>query len=412
MRSMPNTSREDRAAKWGLGVAVGVGCSALRRRADPGSVNAAGAPHRGHFREEAPEDVHRGEEGGGIRADDRLLGGTAEEDPQEVAGTRTAYLAELHDLGRAGERIDGGGRGVLPRPPRPWPRRARAQPPFQRNDRLQVGASDQFTPGLRRGRLGDIDQPRPRRLPRSRRHPSTLLPGPRVSDRSPHREGWWTHGAAPKRRRPRVRRRGPRRQRASRPSRHRRRVGCCSSGRARGHSAKMDATGAPAIVILAKSGKMRPSGVLSQPRGAAPAPCPEELLLLPARARPALGPLPIATRGFPPVRPPSPSPRVSSHPLRSSALGAGRAATALACSRCPQSPRPWLCSVLRGHYRYSGLPSNWHSMNGFCEELRRGWYRTLCRRSQRRLTWTRFQQLLERFPLPSPSITHPRPVHA
>ena len=72
---------------------------------DPGSVNAAGALHaaalfraeedrcrrhreqvRGHSREEAPEDVRCGEESG-IRADDRLLGGTAEEDPQEVAGT-------------------------------------------------------------------------------------------------------------------------------------------------------------------------------------------------------------------------------------------------------------------------------------------------------------------------------------
>ena len=44
-------------------------------------------------------------------------------------------------------------------------------------------------------------------------------------------------------------------------------------------------------------------------------------------------------------------------------------------------------------------------MNGFYQELRRGWYRALRRRSQRRLTWPRFQQLLERFPLPSPSIT-------
>ena len=72
----------------------------------------------------------------------------------------------------------------------------------------------------------------------------------------------------------------------------------------------------------------------------------------------------------------------------------------------------WLCSVLRGHYRYYGLPTNWPSMNGFCEEVRRGWYRALRRQSQRRLTWTRFRQLLERFPLPTPSIAHPRPVHA
>ena len=41
----------------------------------------------------------------------------------------------------------------------------------------------------------------------------------------------------------------------------------------------------------------------------------------------------------------------------------------------------WLCSVLRGHYLYYGLPSNWHPMNGFYQELRRGWYRALRRRS-------------------------------
>ena len=68
----------------------------------------------------------------------------------------------------------------------------------------------------------------------------------------------------------------------------------------------------------------------------------------------------------------------------------------------------WLCSVLRGHYRYYGLPSNWHAMDGFYDELCRGWYRALRRRSQRRLTWPRFYQLLDRFPLPRASITHPR----
>ena len=68
----------------------------------------------------------------------------------------------------------------------------------------------------------------------------------------------------------------------------------------------------------------------------------------------------------------------------------------------------WLYSVLRGHYRYYGLPSNWHALDGFYDELCRGWYRALRRRSQRRLTWDRFHQVLERFPLPRASITHPR----
>ena len=68
----------------------------------------------------------------------------------------------------------------------------------------------------------------------------------------------------------------------------------------------------------------------------------------------------------------------------------------------------WLCSVLRGYDRYDGLPSNWHAMDGFYDELCRGWYRALRRRSQRTLTWDRVHQLLERFPLPRASITHPR----
>ena len=68
----------------------------------------------------------------------------------------------------------------------------------------------------------------------------------------------------------------------------------------------------------------------------------------------------------------------------------------------------WLCSVLRGHYRYYALPSNWHALDGFYAEVRRGWYRALRRRSQRRLTWARFNQWLERFPLPRARILHTR----
>jgi group II intron reverse transcriptase/maturase len=73
----------------------------------------------------------------------------------------------------------------------------------------------------------------------------------------------------------------------------------------------------------------------------------------------------------------------------------------------PQQHR-WLCSVLRGHYRYYALPSNWHALDGFHDEVRRGWYRALRRRSQRRLTWARFNQWLERFPLPRARILHTR----
>lgn len=72
------------------------------------------------------------------------------------------------------------------------------------------------------------------------------------------------------------------------------------------------------------------------------------------------------------------------------------------------SQQKWLSSVLRGHYAYYGLPSNWHPLAGFFQEVRRSWYGVLRRRSQRRLTWSGFNALLARFPLPAPHITHSR----
>jgi RNA-directed DNA polymerase len=67
----------------------------------------------------------------------------------------------------------------------------------------------------------------------------------------------------------------------------------------------------------------------------------------------------------------------------------------------------WLCQVLRGHYQYFGVTSNFRSLNAFYQEVRRIWFRALSRRSQRKLTWERYTALLTRLPLPSPSITHP-----
>ena len=72
--------------------------------------------------------------------------------------------------------------------------------------------------------------------------------------------------------------------------------------------------------------------------------------------------------------------------------------------------REWLASVLRGHYAYYGLPSNWHRLDTFYNEVRRLWYLVLNRRSRGGgSSWARFYALLERFPLPTPHITHPRP---
>jgi len=67
----------------------------------------------------------------------------------------------------------------------------------------------------------------------------------------------------------------------------------------------------------------------------------------------------------------------------------------------------WLSSVLRGHYAYYGLPANFRSMAGFYHEVRRLWYRSLKKRSQRRpLSWDRFNELQKRLPLPKPRIIH------
>jgi group II intron reverse transcriptase/maturase len=68
----------------------------------------------------------------------------------------------------------------------------------------------------------------------------------------------------------------------------------------------------------------------------------------------------------------------------------------------------WLSSVLRGHDAYYGVQSNFRALSSFHHQVRRIWYRSLRRRSQRRLTWERFNALLERFPLPKPRLTAPR----
>ena len=65
----------------------------------------------------------------------------------------------------------------------------------------------------------------------------------------------------------------------------------------------------------------------------------------------------------------------------------------------------WLSAVLRGHFAYFGLPSNMRSMVGFAYEVRRLWQRALARRSQRGMTWDRFNRMMQAFPLPTPSIT-------
>jgi RNA-directed DNA polymerase len=67
----------------------------------------------------------------------------------------------------------------------------------------------------------------------------------------------------------------------------------------------------------------------------------------------------------------------------------------------------WLCQVLRGHYQYYGLPSNFRCLQAFYQQVRRIWFRALQRRSQRRMSWDAYGAALQLFPLPTPRITHP-----
>jgi RNA-directed DNA polymerase len=70
----------------------------------------------------------------------------------------------------------------------------------------------------------------------------------------------------------------------------------------------------------------------------------------------------------------------------------------------------WLRSVVEGHNRYYGVPSNLPSLGSFRYHVGRYWYRTLRRRSQKtRLTWERMCRLFDRW-LPWPKLHHSYPL--
>jgi group II intron reverse transcriptase/maturase len=71
----------------------------------------------------------------------------------------------------------------------------------------------------------------------------------------------------------------------------------------------------------------------------------------------------------------------------------------------------WLSAVLRGHYAYYGITGNSRSLGNFRHQASRVWHFVLARRSQRRrMSWERFNQLLQVFPLPAPRIVHVWPI--
>lgn len=70
----------------------------------------------------------------------------------------------------------------------------------------------------------------------------------------------------------------------------------------------------------------------------------------------------------------------------------------------------WLRTVVEGHNRYYGVPTNLPTLGSFRYHVGRYWYRTLRRRSQKtRVTWERMYRLFDRW-LPWPKLYHPYPL--
>jgi RNA-directed DNA polymerase len=60
---------------------------------------------------------------------------------------------------------------------------------------------------------------------------------------------------------------------------------------------------------------------------------------------------------------------------------------------------------LRGHYGYYGITGNYRALGRFKEEVQAIWRKWLNRRSQRaRVTWDRFHEILQRYPLTPPRV--------
>jgi RNA-directed DNA polymerase len=68
-----------------------------------------------------------------------------------------------------------------------------------------------------------------------------------------------------------------------------------------------------------------------------------------------------------------------------------------------------LAAVLRGHYAYYGVPTNYYVLNTFRSSVARHWCCSPRQQSQHRcLDWNRMRWLVTRW-LPSATIVHPWP---
>ena len=72
----------------------------------------------------------------------------------------------------------------------------------------------------------------------------------------------------------------------------------------------------------------------------------------------------------------------------------------------------WLASVVRGHLNYYAVPGNIDAVTAFRDQVRRHWFETLRRRSQRhRMTWDRYDRIAATW-LPPARIVRPYPSAA
>jgi hypothetical protein len=69
----------------------------------------------------------------------------------------------------------------------------------------------------------------------------------------------------------------------------------------------------------------------------------------------------------------------------------------------------WLGQVLRGHYRYYGVPRNYAALDRFRDRVRRLWQRVLNRRSQKGWTGEARMTRIAGYWLPRPRICQPYP---
>ncbi len=80
------------------------------------------------------------------------------------------------------------------------------------------------------------------------------------------------------------------------------------------------------------------------------------------------------------------------------------------CRKHRHQPVWWqherLSRALVGHAAYYGITGNSRALGQVSHQVERIWHKWLARRSQRGMTWRRFQSVLHRYPLPRPRIAH------